>query len=45
MPQPTITRNDQNSTGTFGIVLAAAALISPLLACAGSLITRFNSSA
>src|SRR4051812_10906938 len=44
-PQPTIRRNDQNSTGTFGIVLAAAFRMSAPVAVAGSAITRLSSSA
>src|SRR6185369_15484901 len=36
IPQPTMMRKDQNSNGTFGIVLSAARRTSAAVACAGS---------
>src|SRR5450432_1096589 len=45
MPQATMMRNDQNSTGTFGIVLSAARRMSAGVALAGSSRLRRSNSA
>src|SRR5450755_3733244 len=44
-PQATINRNDQNKTGTLGMVLAAARAMSACVALVGSSMVRLSRSA